>query len=159
VRKRVSVRHSIARSTVYRCQAGGRKKAGLGRLGSLSPPQRVARALGRLPVGRSSRPQSRRRFEPTPLENMTSRLRWGDRRSRGGLPSWSRFRQGEAVMALGYHARADAKQAAPARRLMLDSLDMSVSVNANSFVHRALPLLKWISAYRRDWLLPDVFAG
>src|SRR3974377_580198 len=36
---------------------------------------------------------------------------------------------------------------------------MSVSVNATSLIRRSLPLLKWIGAYRRDWLLPDVFAG
>jgi SulP family sulfate permease len=36
---------------------------------------------------------------------------------------------------------------------------MSVSVNVASFVHRSLPLVKWIGAYRREWLLPDVFAG
>jgi high affinity sulfate transporter 1 len=36
---------------------------------------------------------------------------------------------------------------------------MSVSVNATSFVHRSLPVLKWIGAYRREWLLPDILAG
>ena len=36
---------------------------------------------------------------------------------------------------------------------------MSVSVNIVSFVHRSLPLLKWMCAYRQEWLLPDVFAG
>jgi len=36
---------------------------------------------------------------------------------------------------------------------------MSVSVNIVSFVHRSLPLLKWMCAYRHEWLLPDVFAG
>jgi SulP family sulfate permease len=36
---------------------------------------------------------------------------------------------------------------------------MSVSVSVGSFVRRSLPLLKWIGAYQREWLLPDVFAG
>src|SRR6516164_10765323 len=36
---------------------------------------------------------------------------------------------------------------------------MSVSVNVSSFVQRSLPLLKWIGAYQREWLLPDIFAG
>jgi SulP family sulfate permease len=36
---------------------------------------------------------------------------------------------------------------------------MSVSVNVYSFVRRALPLLKWIGAYQREWLLPDILAG
>jgi len=36
---------------------------------------------------------------------------------------------------------------------------MSISVNADSFVRRSLPILKWIGAYQREWLLPDVFAG
>jgi MFS superfamily sulfate permease-like transporter len=36
---------------------------------------------------------------------------------------------------------------------------MSVLVNVASIVQRALPLLKWTGAYRREWLLPDVFAG
>jgi sulfate permease, SulP family len=36
---------------------------------------------------------------------------------------------------------------------------MSVSVGVASFVHRLLPLLKWMGAYQREWLLPDVLAG
>jgi len=36
---------------------------------------------------------------------------------------------------------------------------MSVSVNTDSFVQRLLPSLKWIGAYQREWLLPDIFAG
>src|SRR6516165_5211928 len=36
---------------------------------------------------------------------------------------------------------------------------MSVSVTVASFLHHSIPLLKWIGAYRREWLLPDVFAG
>ena len=36
---------------------------------------------------------------------------------------------------------------------------MSISVNAASFVHRSLPILKWISTYQREWLLPDILAG
>jgi sulfate permease, SulP family len=36
---------------------------------------------------------------------------------------------------------------------------MSISASAASLVRRSLPILNWTSAYRRDWLLPDVFAG
>jgi sulfate permease, SulP family len=36
---------------------------------------------------------------------------------------------------------------------------MSVQVSIASFVHRSLPLLKWLGAYQREWLLADVFAG
>ena len=36
---------------------------------------------------------------------------------------------------------------------------MPVPFNDASFVHRSLPLLKWMGAYRHEWLLPDVFAG
>ena len=36
---------------------------------------------------------------------------------------------------------------------------MSIPAAAASLVHRWLPVLNWTSAYRRDWLLPDVFAG
>src|SRR6516162_2977297 len=36
---------------------------------------------------------------------------------------------------------------------------MSISVNADSFVRRSLLILKWIGAYKREWLLPDVLAG
>src|SRR5262245_57990280 len=36
---------------------------------------------------------------------------------------------------------------------------MAVPVSVTSFVHRSLPIIKWIGAYRREWLLPDVFAG
>ena len=36
---------------------------------------------------------------------------------------------------------------------------MSVSVNATSFVHRSLPVLKWMGAYQREWLLLDILAG
>jgi high affinity sulfate transporter 1 len=36
---------------------------------------------------------------------------------------------------------------------------MSISANADSFVRRSLPILKWIGAYQREWLLPDVLAG
>src|SRR3974390_2046856 len=36
---------------------------------------------------------------------------------------------------------------------------MSVSVNVASFVRRLLPILKWIGAYQREWLLPDILAG
>src|SRR5215467_10089969 len=38
-----------------------------------------------------------------------------------------------------------------------------VATMANSDVasvaHRLLPILDWIPGYRREWLLPDVFAG
>ena len=34
-----------------------------------------------------------------------------------------------------------------------------MSVPAKSIVHRSLPLLEWLGTYRREWLLPDVFAG
>jgi high affinity sulfate transporter 1 len=33
------------------------------------------------------------------------------------------------------------------------------STEAASAAHRLLPILDWIPGYRRDWLLPDVFAG
>jgi high affinity sulfate transporter 1 len=36
---------------------------------------------------------------------------------------------------------------------------MSVSVNVDSFVRRSVPLLRWIGAYQREWLLPDILAG
>jgi high affinity sulfate transporter 1 len=36
---------------------------------------------------------------------------------------------------------------------------MSISADVASLVQRSLPILNWISAYRREWLLPDVFAG
>jgi len=36
---------------------------------------------------------------------------------------------------------------------------MSISANVASLVHRWFPLLNWGPAYRREWLLPDVFAG
>src|SRR5215472_4363146 len=36
---------------------------------------------------------------------------------------------------------------------------MSISVNVASLIQRSLPILEWTSAYRREWLLPDVFAG
>jgi sulfate permease, SulP family len=36
---------------------------------------------------------------------------------------------------------------------------MSIPTAAASLVHRWLPVLNWTSAYRREWLLPDVFAG
>src|SRR5258708_19715842 len=36
---------------------------------------------------------------------------------------------------------------------------MSISANVASLVHRWFPLLNWAPAYRREWLLPDVFAG
>ena len=38
-------------------------------------------------------------------------------------------------------------------------MDMSVSVNVDSFVRRSVPLLRWIGAYQREWLLPDILAG
>src|SRR5215467_8312461 len=36
---------------------------------------------------------------------------------------------------------------------------MSISAHVTSLVQRSLPILNWASAYRREWLLPDVFAG
>ena len=36
---------------------------------------------------------------------------------------------------------------------------MSISADVASLVQRSLPILDWISAYRREWLMPDVFAG
>jgi len=36
---------------------------------------------------------------------------------------------------------------------------MSISANVASLVRQSLPIVKWTSAYRREWLLPDVFAG
>jgi high affinity sulfate transporter 1 len=36
---------------------------------------------------------------------------------------------------------------------------MSISASVTSLVRRSFPILNWTSAYRRDWLLPDVFAG
>jgi high affinity sulfate transporter 1 len=36
---------------------------------------------------------------------------------------------------------------------------MSIPAAVASLVHRWLPVVKWTSAYQRDWLVPDVFAG
>src|SRR6266567_7603996 len=36
---------------------------------------------------------------------------------------------------------------------------ISISARAASLLQRSLPILSWISAYRSDWLLPDVLAG
>jgi sulfate permease, SulP family len=36
---------------------------------------------------------------------------------------------------------------------------MLIPAAVASLVHRWLPVLNWTSAYRREWLLPDVFAG
>ena len=36
---------------------------------------------------------------------------------------------------------------------------MSFPASVTSHVHRWLPVLNWASAYRREWLLPDAFAG
>lgn len=36
---------------------------------------------------------------------------------------------------------------------------MPISAKVASLVHRSLPILGWIPAYRREWLLSDVFAG
>src|SRR5215470_5688358 len=36
---------------------------------------------------------------------------------------------------------------------------MSISPKVASLFHRSLPVLSWIPAYRREWLLSDVFAG
>jgi high affinity sulfate transporter 1 len=36
---------------------------------------------------------------------------------------------------------------------------MSISAAVGSLTRRLLPVLDWTSDYRRDWLLPDVFAG
>jgi SulP family sulfate permease len=36
---------------------------------------------------------------------------------------------------------------------------MSIPAAVASRAHRWLPVLNWTSAYRREWLLPDVFAG
>ena len=36
---------------------------------------------------------------------------------------------------------------------------MSIPAAVRLHVHRWLPVLNWASAYRREWLLPDVFAG
>ena len=36
---------------------------------------------------------------------------------------------------------------------------MPISAPPYSIAHRLLPVLSWLPAYRRDWLLPDVLAG
>jgi high affinity sulfate transporter 1 len=36
---------------------------------------------------------------------------------------------------------------------------MSILAAVGSFAHRLLPVLDWTSDYRREWLVPDVFAG
>src|SRR5262249_58043471 len=36
---------------------------------------------------------------------------------------------------------------------------MPIPAAVASRAHRWLPILNWTSAYRREWLLPDVFAG
>src|SRR5947199_6592444 len=36
---------------------------------------------------------------------------------------------------------------------------MMANSDATSAAHRFLPILDWISEYRRDWLLPDLLAG
>ena len=36
---------------------------------------------------------------------------------------------------------------------------MPISAKVASLVHRSLPILGWIPAYRREWLVSDVFAG
>ena len=36
---------------------------------------------------------------------------------------------------------------------------MPISAQVASLFHRSLPILSWIPAYRREWLLSDVFAG
>src|SRR6266403_3909341 len=36
---------------------------------------------------------------------------------------------------------------------------ISISARAASLLHRSLPILSWISAYRSEWLLLDVLAG
>src|SRR5215470_5451692 len=36
---------------------------------------------------------------------------------------------------------------------------MSIPVNVASLVRQSLPILKWTSAYRREWLVPDTLAG
>ena len=36
---------------------------------------------------------------------------------------------------------------------------MSIPAAVASYVHRWLPVFNWASAYRREWLLPDVLAG
>src|SRR5260370_13113080 len=36
---------------------------------------------------------------------------------------------------------------------------MPISAQVASLFHRSLPILSWIPAYRREWLLSGVFAG
>ncbi len=36
---------------------------------------------------------------------------------------------------------------------------MPIAARPNSIVQRLLPILGWLPAYRRDWLLPDILAG
>jgi MFS superfamily sulfate permease-like transporter len=36
---------------------------------------------------------------------------------------------------------------------------MSIPAAVASLIHRWLPVLNWTSAYQREWLLPDFFAG
>ncbi|MGB8748994.1 MAG: SulP family inorganic anion transporter [Pseudolabrys sp.] len=36
---------------------------------------------------------------------------------------------------------------------------MPISAKVASLVHRSFPILSWIPAYRREWLVSDVFAG
>src|SRR5215831_16820713 len=36
---------------------------------------------------------------------------------------------------------------------------MAISVRPASVAQRLLPILGWLSSYRREWLLPDVLAG
>jgi hypothetical protein len=36
---------------------------------------------------------------------------------------------------------------------------MPIAARQTSIVQRHLPILGWLPAYRRDWLLPDVLAS
>src|SRR4051812_1446694 len=36
---------------------------------------------------------------------------------------------------------------------------MQILARSASVTHRLLPILEWVPAYRREWLLPDVLAG
>src|SRR4029453_16576941 len=36
---------------------------------------------------------------------------------------------------------------------------MPIAARPNSVIQRLLPILVWLPAYRREWLLPDILAG
>jgi MFS superfamily sulfate permease-like transporter len=42
---------------------------------------------------------------------------------------------------------------------MLENPTMQIEANSAAIARRLLPVLSWLPAYRRVWLLPDVLAG